>query len=751
MFEFFFKYPLAAFSKGDVILAARWPVWLLALLLVAAAVGFGLPLWRDRGTKRIAPRVKPVLIWLLQTAMVAVLLVLLWQPSLSVATLRPQQNVVAVVVDDSKSMGLVEDSSSRLDRVRQALGGPVLDELGKKFQVRLFKLGARTERVGNLTQVKAEAPATRLGEGLKEVASEAASLPIGAIVLLSDGADNSGGIDLETTNEIRRYRIPVHTVGVGKERPDHDVELINVDVPQRVLSNSRLAAQISFHQWGLTNHRAKLTLKDGDKILAQREVALKNDGVEQTESVPFNSGNPGVRTVQASIDVGGGEDNDRNNALTRLITVDSAKPRILYIEGEPKWEFKFIRRAIELDQGLQLVSMVRTTQNKFYRQGIENPKELEQGFPATVDELFGYQGIIIGGVEANYFNPTQQELLKQFVDRRGGGVLWLAGRSGLSDGGWAASPLAELMPTILPQRKSTFQRDPAFPELTASGRESLITRIEDDAARNVDRWKKLPYLANYQDPGSPKPGAVVLAEMTVAKNHMPLLVTENYGRGRTAVFATSGSWRWQMQQPLEDMSHEMFWQQMLRWLVSGTYGQVITTLSNSVYADEQAIPLRAEVRDKNYLPSSDAQVEAHIIKPDGGAETVALRADPATPGLYTANWAAVPAGSYVVETVARRGDQEVGRDAVTFRREDGIAENFGNRQNRELLEKLSQQTGGKYWKTSELRQLPGDISYSEAGISIRETRDLWDAPIFFLAALLIRAAEWLLRRKWGVV
>ena len=307
------------------------------------------------------------------------------------------------------------------------------------------------------------------------------------------------------------------------------------------------------------------------------------------------------------------------------------------------------------------------------------------------------------------------------------------------------------MPTILPQRKSTFQREPAFPELTAAGRDSLITRIEDDPSRNVDRWKKLPYLANYQDPGSPKPGAVVLAEMTVAKNHMPLLVTENYGRGRTAVFATSGSWRWQMQQPVEDMSHEMFWQQMLRWLVSGTYGQVITSLSDSVYADQQTIPLRAEVRDKNYLPSSEAQVEAHIIKPDGSAETVPLRPDPATPGLYTANWAAVPTGSYVVETVARRGDQEVGRDAVTFRREDGIAENFGNRQNRELLEKLSQQTGGRYWKPSELRHLPGDISYSEAGISIRETRDLWDAPIFFLAALLIRAAEWLLRRKWGVV
>src|SRR5436190_1477440 len=130
----------------------------------------------------------------------------------------------------------------------------------------------------NLKQVKAEAASTRLGEGLKEVASEAASLPIGAIVLLSDGADNAGGIDLETTNQIRRYRIPVHTVGFGAEKPNHDVELAGVELPQRVLANSRLAAQITFRQWGLANRRAKVTLKDGEKILAQREVTLKNDG-----------------------------------------------------------------------------------------------------------------------------------------------------------------------------------------------------------------------------------------------------------------------------------------------------------------------------------------------------------------------------------------------------------------------------------------------------------------------------------------
>jgi uncharacterized membrane protein len=750
MFEFLFKYPLSAFSRGDLVFAGRWNPWVLALLILAAAVVLAYPLWRRRGTT--PARLKPAVIWLLQTAMVAVLLVLLWQPALSVATLRPQQNIVAIVVDDSRSMARQDGSSSRIDQAKKALSGGVLDELGKKFQVRLYRNGSSLERVNSIDGLKAEANSTRLGGGLRQVVSEAASLPIGAVVVLSDGAENSGGIDLDTTNEIKRYRIPVHTVGFGRERPDRDLELIEAEMPQRILANSKLNAVISFRQFGYEGRRARINLKDGGKTLASREVTLKKEGVAQSESVVFNSGLAGVRTLQVSIDPLDGEENGQNNTLTRLVNVDATKPRVLYIEGEPKWEYKFIRRAIDADQGLQLVSMLRTTQNKIYRQGIGDPKELEEGFPATVEELFSYQAVIIGGVEANYFTPTQQELLKQFVDRRGGGLLWLAGRGGLSDGGWGAAALADLMPTVMPSRKNTFLRDPANVELTPAGRDTLLCRLEDDPQRNVERWKKLPYLANYQDPGAPKPGAVVLAEMNPGgRGRLPLLVTENYGRGRTAIFATSGSWRWQMQQPVEDMSHEMFWQQMLRWLVSGTSGAVISRTPKNVYSDEQVVGLRAEIRDKNYIPVSDARVEAHIIGPEGISENVELRPDPATVGLYTADWGALKQGSYVVETVGYRGSEEVGRDVLTFRREDGVAENFGTSQNRELLEKLSQNTGGRYWKPNELNKLASDISYSEAGISVKETRDLWDAPVFFMMALLLRSGEWLLRRKWGVV
>jgi hypothetical protein len=206
-----------------------------------------------------------------------------------------------------------------------------------------------------------------------------------------------------------------------------------------------------------------------------------------------------------------------------------------------------------------------------------------------------------------------------------------------------------------------------------------------------------------------------------------------------------------MSQPVEDMSHEMFWQQMLRWLVTGAGKPVMSLLPKTVFSDEQKVPLRAEIRDKNYIPVSDARVEAQLMGPNGLMEKVELRPDPSTTGLYAADWAAVPEGAYVAEVVAYRDGQESGRDVISFRREDGVAENFRTHQNRELLEKLAEQTGGRYYKPEDAGKLAQEISYSEAGISVRETRDLWDAPIFFIGALMLRSAEWLLRRKWGSV
>jgi uncharacterized membrane protein len=395
--------------------------------------------------------------------------------------------------------------------------------------------------------------------------------------------------------------------------------------------------------------------------------------------------------------------------------------------------------------------MLRTSENKIYRQGIEDPKELADGFPSRAEDLFPYQAIIFGSVEANYFTPAQKELIQQFVDRRGGGLLFLGGRASLGDGGWAASSLADLLPVTLPGKKGTFHRDPATASLTAAGADNIITRLVEDPAANVERWKKLPYLMDYQEVGTPKPGAVVLAEMTAGGRKMPMLITENYGRGRTAVLATGGTWRWQMSQPLEDQTHEEFWQQLLRWLVMDTPGRVVATVPNQMLQDDGRVQFSADVRDKTFLPASDAHVEAHILGPGSSAAQIEMTPDPNTPGTFHADWTADQPGSYLTEVVATRDKDELGRDVLTFARMDGAAENFHTEQNRNLLEKLSAETGGRYWKPQDVSKLPNEISYSDAGITVRDAKELWNMPVVFLLLLLLPSAEWLLRRKWGVV
>lgn len=751
MFEFFFKYPPSVFAKGNFVLLGGWPVWVLVLLVAVAGGLLGWSIWKRRGVALPTVRGwRSVGIWGLQTALAALLLVLLWQPAISIASLKPQQNVVAVIVDDSRSMAISESGGTRSAQAVGALNGGLLKSLEGRFQVREYRLGDSLTRIEKLDGLAANAPATRIGDGLKQVMAEAASLPIGAAVLLSDGAENSGGIDLETISEIKRRRIPVHTVGFGREKFDRDIEVSDVVLPPRALADSRLSAEVTLRQTGYSGKQARLSVREGGKVLASHTVQLKDDA-QQTEQLVFPTGLAGARVVQVGVEPLDGEENNANNVVTRLVEVEPRKPRILYLEGEPRWEFKFIRRAAEEDRTLELASMVRTTQNKIYRQGIANEKDLEQGFPATAEELFQYDAVILGSVEAGYLTPAQQELIRDFVDKRGGGLLFLGGRFALAEGGYAKTALADVLPVVLPDRKGTFVRDQVPVELTGAGRDSLLMRLMEDPAKNVERWTKMPRLANYQDPGTAKPGAVVLAESVVGGRKLPLLVTQNYGRGRAAVFATGGSWRWQMQQELSDKTHEMFWQQLLRWLSNDAPGRLVSSTPKPVLSDETRVPLRAEVRDKKFNAVPDARVEARIQGPEGVAATVELRPDPLTEGVYTGEWTAEKTGSYLVEVAAKRGEEDLGHDVMTFRREDGVAENFHAEQNRDLLEKLSSQTGGKYWRPAEVGKLGDEISYSEAGITVRETKDLWDMPVIFLLAILLRSSEWLLRRKWGVV
>ena len=742
-------------------LLSTWPKWLLPVLILAFSVGLALLV--SRRLRDASPKLqtwRAWAVWGMQSAFVALILLLLWQPAITVSALSSQQNIIAVVVDNSRSMAIADsEGKTREAAAVAALQDGILSGLQKRFQVRLYRLGRGVTQLDRLDKLQPMETATHIGDGLKQLAAETADLPIGAIVLLSDGGENTAGmggsrIGVDALQSLRNRRLPVHTVGFGKMDRAHDVEFEDVSVTSSAIVNARLTATVSFKQRGFSGQKATLTVRDGDKSLAVREITLGPNGVLQTEQLFFSAGTAGAKSLRFEIKPLAGEENPSNNAMTQPLLVTDAKRRILYVEGEPRWEFKFIRRAEEDDPTVQLVSMLRTSENKIYRQGISDPGELADGFPVRPENLFNYAGIIIGSVDADYFTPLQQELLREYVDRRGGGVLFLGGHSSLSDGGWGASSINDLLPTFLPSGRNNFHRNSATVELTSAGVDSPITRLLDDPAKNADRWKKLTYLADYEDAGSPKPGATVLAQMNAGHRKLPLLITQNYGHGRTAIMATGGTWRWQMSEALGDPSHDLFWQQLLRWLVADSPGPVTASMPQRVLMDEGHVQLSVQVHDRQFQPTSDAHVTANIAGPEGANALIDLTPSRNTPGLYQAEWTAEKPGTYLAEVTAESAGpqpQELGSDVLTFQREDGIAENFHVEQNRTLLEQLSSQTGGRYWEPSDLKNLPRDIAYSEAGISVRTTNELWNMPVVFVLLLGLPIAEWLLRRKWGVV
>jgi len=793
VFELLFTHPLWAYRAGKLTLASGWPRWVLVALIVTASCVIVAGLWRRRSMGW--PRL--VSIGVLQVALATLVLGLLWRPVLNVERVRDRQNVLAVLLDNSASMTQVDDMSgagnpaasknaprtevaeglspTRLQQAIAALQAGPLAELAKTFELRFFAFGNASGVAGvvgnaaapldSITELPNAGSQTRIGTALLNVMQTAGSVPLAGVVLISDGAENGRSLGEADLTEIASYGVPVHAIGVGPERIDNDLELAAVDLPSSIASGATITADVTVRHSGAADTR--LRIYDRDTLLAARDLKLSattgSAGAAEnatTVRVEFPAGDAGVRDLRMTLDPLPGERNVVNNTRRRVVNVPPLRRNILYIEGEPRWEFKFLRRAVEGERSLRLASVVRTTQNKFYRQGVSSADELGDGLPTTAEKLFAYDAIIIGSYEAAALTPAQHQLLKDFVDRRGGSLLMLAGKDGLSDGGWGASAVAQVLPVHLAaKRGKDFLQAPIKAQLTSYGAESTVVRFDADPKRNAELWQSLPDLANYHRLGELKPGAIVLLEAAVDKGRRePLLVSQRYGSGSAYVLATASTQRWQMSSPVDDMRHEMFWRQLLHALADSAPQRAWLGSEHVAYEDERSVTLEAEVRDEKFAPLTTADVKGVapkvelLLTPAVGEPTIQImQPSPTAPGRYTATVDAAQPGLYRAEIAARFDKDRVTTANTAFRRDDNVVEYFDMRQHRAVLERLAKETQGRYWPLAALPEIGRAIPYSKSGIVERQVLELWNLPIVFLTLLALKLGEWLLRLKWGTL
>lgn len=743
MFEFFFKYSLQDYARSDLVFTAEWPAWLLLPIATVAVAGLSAVLWRRRGE---ATTGQLLAVWTLQLLMLALVAVLLLQPALKTEQLKPGENTVALVVDNSASMAYGE-GPRRFDVALESLAAAIPSD-STSLTAQHYAVSDVAEPVETFIGAEPVGISTSIADSLIDIIDSARSQSLAAVILASDGIDTAGGISASQLADVAAFGVPIHAIGVGRDRIPEDLELAQLVAPAKALPGSTVTARVAIRHD--REGEARVRVYDGDELLATEAVQLPADTTTTTAKVNLDLRDAGYHRLQFSVDGVDTEPELRNNVRSTLVKVEEQQFRVLYFEGEPRWEYKFMRRAMDPDGDIRLVSLLRVSPNKFYRQGLESAEQLEAGFPDTRDELFAYDALIIGSVEAASLSDEQQQIIGDFVSERGGSLLMLAGPNGLGNGGWGQSAIADLLPSRLPPSSvDSFVRTRAAVQLTPQGADTEILRLAATIDENRAVWASLPEVADYQATGEMKPAAMTLLNAVTETGSQPLLITQPYGRGHVYVLASGGTWRWQMSSPLEDQSHETFWRQLMRALVASAPPGISLSANGSQGASE--VQLRAEFRDDAFRPVDGIHVSAVVSHEDGDTYTLDLLPSQEDAAVHVADAPLSETGTWYVEAIAERDGEAIHVARTSVYSESEQAEYFNIRRNSALLRRLSDATGGQYFEPGDLSALPDLLRYSNAGITEQILRPVWDAPALFLLLFIVKFGEWLLRRRWRTI
>jgi hypothetical protein len=396
VFQFFFKYPAVVFEQGEFSFAASRSTT-LAILAVSSLALAALLTYRSMTT--LPDRRDRVALIALRVALVGVILFCLFRPTLMLRTAVPQQNFLGVLLDDSRSMTIADRGDEpRSTFVSTEFGeaGPTIEALADKFVLRFFRFSSSANRAEGVQSLTYDGSSSRIGPALERAREELSGLPLAGLVMVSDGADTSDATLDEELAALKARSIPVFTVGVGEERFERDIQISRVEMPRTILKGTSIAVDVVVSHSGYSGTTVPLLVEDEGRLVASEEIRLPGDGEAATTRVTFTAADAGSRLFRFRIPPQDGEQVSQNNARDSLVQVADRKDRVLFMEGEPRWEVKFLRRAVEDDKNIQVVVLLRTAKEKYWRGDIDNPEELAAGFPRTREELFAYRAIILG-------------------------------------------------------------------------------------------------------------------------------------------------------------------------------------------------------------------------------------------------------------------------------------------------------------------------------------------------------------------
>ncbi|MFQ5654759.1 MAG: VWA domain-containing protein [Planctomycetota bacterium] len=783
----------------------------IVMLIILPAILLGV-WWIYRGERGTLKPWGRFLLVTLRGACLLAILTFLCEPILTRERVQREDSTILLLIDDSYSMGISDrfaDPELRA-RLEQVLGGPYtestrrldlvkgflasaeidfIERLRRKGIVRVAACSSGVRIVADLPRLEEgaapEDPAldldsielrgkvTRIGDSLSEAVNELRGETVAAVVLLSDGRDNGGVVrPEEAAFRLGKREIPVHVIGVGNAEEPKDLRVFGLDIAEVVLEGDVVTVDFKVVSEGFEGESVKAELKlvrpdGGVEQTTPRFVSLTGKGEIQPVRMQFRPRNQGRYLARIELAHKEGELFRENNAEERPITVLAQKIKVLYVEGPPRYDYRYLMHALIRDPTMAAQILLTTADPEFLQESSPGLEPLRE-FPRTREDLFEYHLVIIGDIHPDSLSTRQKEWLVEFVDDQGGGVVFIAGQWYLPHR-FRGDPLERLFPVELPDAETSIYegsnlRDDFHVLLTPEGREHPVMRLTATPEENLSLWEEsgrsditLPGFYWFAKVKRLKRGAVALA-VHESEGHLkygprPIFAYQYLGRGRTFISLTDDTWR--MRLLVGNKWFYRFWGQIIRFTSAGRL--LGKTRRFSVSTDQNEYTLGAEVRilaralDSEFKPTREEEriLQLERVEPRGEGRTeVTAAQNPARPEYYEATVEARELGDHRV-TLEEAGEEVA---SAVYRVVVPELEYAEPRMDRPRLEEIAKLSAGSYHEIYDAASIPDGIDPIEREIPISsETEPLWNKYWLLLLFVALLALEWMIRKGFRLL
>ncbi len=725
-------------------LSFAWTPWSLTtgILLVVIAAFLCALAWRRSG---YAPRVG--LLELLRLVIVVMVAITLNQPEWLEQYVPEQQPTLVVLLDQSGSMQTIDMAGDGNDQL-----------VSREAWAAQLAAPAQWEQVGNKLDVVVEpfssslstpTDGTDLNAALAATTSEHTNLR--AVVVVSDGDWNTGESPVQAASQLKVKGIPVFSVGVGSSTQLPDIDLVRVDAPTFGVVGKpiRIPFVIDCMLPRDLDVTVTLTPSSGEAVTA--EVTLPAMG-RLEETILWTPAEVGEFELTIDVPADPQETLTDNNQRIVPITVREEAIKVLLVESVPRWEYRYLRNALERDPGVEVSCLL-------FHPGLSKVgggHGYLKSFPGTMEALSKFDVLFLGdvGVGDGQLTTEQCRLIKGLVERQASGLILMPGMRGrhLS---FVGTDLETLYPVTLDpsQPHGWGSRTAAQFELTSAGRRSLLTRLEDSEDANAALWESLPGFQWYAAVERAKVNSQVLATHKTQRNQygrLPLLVTNTYGTGKVLFMGTDGVWRWR--EGVEDKYHYRFWGQVARWMAyqrsmaAGELMRLYYTPDRPQVGD--SVTFYANVAGADGEPLQQGTVALQVVSPHGKTESVRLLPRGDEWGLFSNTFIPEERGTFKLSlTCAENGATLDTKLDV----QGTVVERIGRPARLDVLQELADVTGGQLMRPSELELLWESIAQlPEPSPEVRRLR-LWCHVAWASFLVFLLAIFWIGRKMVGTV